>query len=137
MAGNGFLRMLRQSWFARLNIRRLFTKLLFYKQVIVFSQDEITGTCTWGAISIYIRKKWMQNFTEVGTIWYLSVLIWRIFKKRKNTIFEKSTIIWNILKIHWIIVLIGRCSEEFIWRITIIRAKRAVCKVTGIVFHCR
>ena len=27
-------------------------------------------------------------------------------KKRENTIFEKSTIIWNILKIHWIIVIL-------------------------------
>ena len=30
-------------------------------------------------------------------------------RKEKNTIFEKPTIIWKILKVHWKIVLIGRC----------------------------
>ena len=34
-------------------------------------------------------------------------------------------------------VQIGRCSEGCIWRGTIIRAKRAGCKVTGMVFPCK
>ena len=40
-------------------------------------------------------------------------------------------------EIHWIIVLIGKCSEGRIWRWTIIRAKSAVFKVTGMVFRYR
>ena len=35
-------------------------------------------------------------------------------RKEKNTIFEKSTIIWNILKIHWKIVLMeGAVRDAF------------------------
>ena len=62
--------------------------------------------------------------------------IFQNFRNEKNTVLEKSTIIWNMLEILWIIVQIERFSEGCIWRWTIIRTKRAVCKVTGIVFHC-
>ena len=35
-------------------------------------------------------------------------------RKEKKTIFEKSPIIWNILKIHWIIVLMeGEVRDAF------------------------
>ena len=38
----------------------------------------------------------------------------KYLRKEKNTIFEKSTIIWNILKIHWIIVLMeGAMRDAF------------------------
>ena len=30
----------------------------------------------------------------------------------------------------------GKCSEGCIWRWTIIRAERAVCKVSGMIFRC-
>ena len=35
----------------------------------------------------------MNNFTEIGIFWYSYVWICRIFKKRKNTIFEKLKIV--------------------------------------------
>ena len=37
-------------------------------------------------------------------------------RKEKNNYFEKSTIIWFFMKIHWKIVKIGRFSEGCIWR---------------------
>ena len=65
-------------------------------------------------------KKEIKNILEAKIGFKVSVCIWHFdiykfefeknLRKEKNTVLEKSTIIWNILKIHWIIVQIGRCS---------------------------
>ena len=47
----------------------------------------------------------MQNYTEVETFWYLNLNLRKKVRKEKNASFEKSTIVWKILKIHWKIVM--------------------------------
>ena len=84
-----------------------------------------------------MAKNWCQNITDNMTFWYLKVWFCRIFKKRIKYSFWKIT---NYLKYFENTLKNSddlKCSAGYIRTWTIIRAKRAVCKVTSMILRCR
>ena len=82
---------------------------------------------------IYFMKSCWSNFP--GTQWHLYIYMFEfaeyVFKNYENST-KSLKYIENTLKI----MLIGRCSEGWLWRCAIIGANEGLWKVSGIVFCC-